>query len=211
MLAASLWLALVVALPGALAWSISAVAMALVVGPAAGVRVRPGRWSATASCTSVAPGSAPSTSARRPRSTRTPPAGWPGVDADARAYLLLRPYLKRAVRVEITDPADPTPYWLVSTRHPDRLAAAVTDPHPLGGGGLRAHVLGSGHGQGQGQGQLEGVVAAVAGVGARRRRGGEEGAQGSWKAATGKNPPANPADPDVDVWRPWPGRRSAAP
>jgi hypothetical protein len=23
--------------------------------------------------------------------------------------------------------------------------------------------------------------------------------QGSWKAATGKNPPSNPADPDVDV------------
>ncbi|MCD4532559.1 DUF4235 domain-containing protein [Nocardioides sp. cx-169] len=22
----------------------------------------------------------------------------------------------------------------------------------------------------------------------------------SWKAATGKNPPANPADPDVNVW-----------
>ena len=22
----------------------------------------------------------------------------------------------------------------------------------------------------------------------------------SWRAATGKNPPANPADPDVDVW-----------
>ena len=44
-----------------------------------------------------------------------------GVDADARAYLLLRPYLKRAVRVEITDPADPAPYWLVSTRHPDEL------------------------------------------------------------------------------------------
>jgi hypothetical protein len=22
----------------------------------------------------------------------------------------------------------------------------------------------------------------------------------SWKAATGKNPPANPADPDVDIW-----------
>ena len=48
-----------------------------------------------------------------------------GVEADARAYLLLRPYLKRAVRVELTDPADPTPYWLLSTRHPDRLAAAV--------------------------------------------------------------------------------------
>ncbi|WP_121252781.1 DUF3093 domain-containing protein [Nocardioides ferulae] len=50
-----------------------------------------------------------------------------GVEADARAYLLLRPYLKRAVRVQLTDPADPTPYWLLSTRHPDRLAAAVTE------------------------------------------------------------------------------------
>ena len=53
-----------------------------------------------------------------------------GVDADARAYLLLRPYLKRAVRVEITDPADPTPYWLLCTRRPDELAAALTSsPH----------------------------------------------------------------------------------
>ena len=48
-----------------------------------------------------------------------------GVEADARAYLVIRPYLKRAVRVRIVDPADPTPYWLVSTRHPDRLAAAL--------------------------------------------------------------------------------------
>ena len=48
-----------------------------------------------------------------------------GRDADARAYLLLRPYLHRAVRIGIDDPADPTPYWLVSTRRPDRLAAAL--------------------------------------------------------------------------------------
>jgi hypothetical protein len=48
-----------------------------------------------------------------------------GPGADARAYLLLRPYLKRAVKVEITDPADPAPYWLLSTRHPDRLAGAI--------------------------------------------------------------------------------------
>jgi hypothetical protein len=48
-----------------------------------------------------------------------------GVDADARAYLLLRPYLRRAVQVPITDPADPTPYWLVSTRAPERLIAAL--------------------------------------------------------------------------------------
>ena len=45
--------------------------------------------------------------------------------ADARAYLLLRPYVRPAVRVEVTDPADPVPYWLVSTRHPDRLVAAL--------------------------------------------------------------------------------------
>jgi hypothetical protein len=39
---------------------------------------------------------------------------------------MLRPYLSRAVRVEIDDPADPAPYWLLSTRHPERLAAALT-------------------------------------------------------------------------------------
>ena len=48
-----------------------------------------------------------------------------GVDADARAYLLLRPYLKRGVRVDITDPADPTPYWLISCRRPDALVSAL--------------------------------------------------------------------------------------
>lgn len=48
-----------------------------------------------------------------------------GREADARAYLLLRPYLSRAVRIGIVDPADPTPYWLVSSRRPDRLAAAL--------------------------------------------------------------------------------------
>ena len=28
----------------------------------------------------------------------------------------------------------------------------------------------------------------------------KKGLNASWKAATGKTPPANPADPDVDVW-----------
>jgi hypothetical protein len=48
-----------------------------------------------------------------------------GVDADARAYLLLRGYCGGAVKVEVDDPADPTPYWLVSTRRPRELAAAL--------------------------------------------------------------------------------------
>ena len=50
-----------------------------------------------------------------------------GREADARAYLLIRPYLRRSVRVDIADPADPTPYWLVCTRHPSRLAAVLAE------------------------------------------------------------------------------------
>ena len=49
-----------------------------------------------------------------------------GVDADARAYLLIRPYITQSVRVQVTDPADPTPYWLVSTRHPRTLVAELS-------------------------------------------------------------------------------------
>ena len=48
-----------------------------------------------------------------------------GVEADARAYLLLRPYLPRSVRVRVLDAADPAPYWLVATRHPRTLSAAL--------------------------------------------------------------------------------------
>lgn len=48
-----------------------------------------------------------------------------GVDADVRAHLVTRPYLDRGVLVRIEDPSDPTPYWLISSRHPDELAAAI--------------------------------------------------------------------------------------
>ncbi len=49
-----------------------------------------------------------------------------GRDADARAWLLLRPYLPRAVEITIEDPDDPAPYWLIATRHPRRLSEALT-------------------------------------------------------------------------------------
>jgi hypothetical protein len=49
-----------------------------------------------------------------------------GVRLDARAYLLLRGWVNPVVRIEITDDADPTPYWLVSTNRPDELVAALT-------------------------------------------------------------------------------------
>ena len=61
-----------------------------------------------------------------------------GMDADARAYLLLRPYLHQSVQVPVVDPTDPTPYWLISTRRPEQLVAALTRaaraPDPHGGG-----------------------------------------------------------------------------
>ena len=51
-----------------------------------------------------------------------------GPRADPAAHLQLRPYLKRAVCVRLTENAAAgVPYWLLSTRHPDRLAAALGD------------------------------------------------------------------------------------
>jgi hypothetical protein len=45
-----------------------------------------------------------------------------GVHADARAYLLVRTYCRGAVKIAVNDDRDPTPYWVVSTRHADELA-----------------------------------------------------------------------------------------
>ncbi|WP_043266556.1 DUF3093 domain-containing protein [Streptomyces sp. CT34] len=50
---------------------------------------------------------------------------WRTYKADARAYMLLRGYVRTAVRVEITDPEDPTPYAYLSTREPERLVSAL--------------------------------------------------------------------------------------
>jgi hypothetical protein len=50
---------------------------------------------------------------------------WRTYKADTRAFLLLRAYIPRALRVEVTDPQDPTPYLYLSTREPERLAAAL--------------------------------------------------------------------------------------
>jgi hypothetical protein len=124
MLVATLWLAVVVALPPAAAWAVTGVALALMAGGfvaygAPRVAVTDGVLTAgraripVAMLGEVVP---LDTEAMRRQA---------GVEADARAHLLLRPYLKRGVRVDIADPADPTPYWLVSCRRPDRLAAAL--------------------------------------------------------------------------------------
>ncbi|NUV82727.1 DUF3093 domain-containing protein [Streptomyces sp. CAI-155] len=51
---------------------------------------------------------------------------WRTHKADARAFMLLRSYVGTAVRVEVTDPADPTPYVFLSTRDPKGLTAALS-------------------------------------------------------------------------------------
>ncbi|MGV8978688.1 MAG: DUF3093 domain-containing protein [Cellulomonas sp.] len=48
-----------------------------------------------------------------------------GPALDARAYLCLRSWIPGAVRIEVRDPLDPTPYWVVSTRRPQALVSAL--------------------------------------------------------------------------------------
>ncbi|MER6236789.1 MULTISPECIES: DUF3093 domain-containing protein [Streptomyces] len=50
---------------------------------------------------------------------------WRSYKADARAFMVLRSYIPTAVRVKVTDPADPTPYVYLSTREPQALVAAL--------------------------------------------------------------------------------------
>jgi hypothetical protein len=48
-----------------------------------------------------------------------------GQHLDARAWLLIRGSIDPVVAVPLNDPTDPTPYWLISTRRPRELAAAI--------------------------------------------------------------------------------------
>lgn len=127
MLLASLWLAFVVAMPAWLAWSATAALVVLTfallvwVGSAR-VAVRDGVLHAGPA--HIALDLLGPVEVLDPEETRRVH----GVDADARAFLMTRPYLRRAVKVTVADPADRTPYWLVSTRHPRELAAALGDP-----------------------------------------------------------------------------------
>lgn len=125
MLVATLWLAVVVATPAVVAWVVTALAMSVVALAflgygAARISVHDGELRAGRAHIDLrhVGGVTPLDAEGMRRQA--------GVDSDARAYLLLRPYLKRGVRVDILDPADPTPYWLISSRRPVDLAAALT-------------------------------------------------------------------------------------
>ena len=48
-----------------------------------------------------------------------------GPSAHPLAFVVQRPWVPGVVQVVLDDPADPTPYWVVSTRRTERLAAAL--------------------------------------------------------------------------------------
>jgi hypothetical protein len=126
MFVASVWLAFVVAMPAVVAWGATAFLVLLVAGlflgyGSARLRVDVGVFQAGQARIPV-----------RLLSDPTPLDAeathrLAGREANGRAYHLLRPYLKRAVRVGVDDPDDPVPYWLVSTRHPEELAVALSE------------------------------------------------------------------------------------
>ncbi len=49
-----------------------------------------------------------------------------GRDANPQCWMALRFWVSPGVKIEINDPADPTPYWLVSTKKATALAAALS-------------------------------------------------------------------------------------
>ncbi|GAA3960449.1 DUF3093 domain-containing protein [Gordonia caeni] len=48
-----------------------------------------------------------------------------GRQLDPAAFLVYRSWIKPMVLLVLDDPDDPTPYWLISTRHPDKVLAAM--------------------------------------------------------------------------------------
>lgn len=60
-----------------------------------------------------------------PYATREAARAAAGPGLDARAWLCLRGWVPTSVRIDLDDPRDPCPYWLVSTREPAAFAAAI--------------------------------------------------------------------------------------
>jgi len=49
---------------------------------------------------------------------------------DARAWILIRGWISPVIRIELSDSSDPAPYWLLSTRNPEQLEAALARTPP---------------------------------------------------------------------------------
>lgn len=50
-----------------------------------------------------------------------------GLDAEPLAFVIQRPWIPSGVRIDLADPSDPTPYWFVSSRRPEQLAAVLNE------------------------------------------------------------------------------------
>jgi hypothetical protein len=48
-----------------------------------------------------------------------------GREGDPAAFVSIRPWIGPGLQLWLDDPEDPTPYWVVSSRHPDRVIAAL--------------------------------------------------------------------------------------
>ena len=48
-----------------------------------------------------------------------------GPGADPLAFVVQRPWIKGTVQIVLNDPDDPTPYWVISTRSPERLTESI--------------------------------------------------------------------------------------
>lgn len=49
-----------------------------------------------------------------------------GTNLDARTWLLIRGWISPVVKIQILDERDSAPYWVVSTRRPEAVVAAIT-------------------------------------------------------------------------------------
>jgi hypothetical protein len=124
LMVSSFWLAMIVAVPEPLAWTVSAMLLlvmaVLLRSYGAPVITVTDDWlsAGRAKIERRHLGSVVALDAQAMRLQA-------GRDAEGRAHLLLRPYISTGVRVGIDDPCDPTPYWLISSRHAASLAEAL--------------------------------------------------------------------------------------
>jgi hypothetical protein len=110
---------------GALAALVAAAAAALGLSGRAAVQVRDGELVAgRARLPLDRAGEVTALDERQTRRLRT-------TQADPGAFVLTRPYLKRAVYIQVTGPGPGGPYWLVGSRHPEQLAAAIGKSRPV--------------------------------------------------------------------------------
>lgn len=127
LMVASFWLAMIAAIPGPLPWYITGGLVAVLIWllrwyGSARIVVTDEWFQAGRACIERRYlGEVEVLEAARMRAVSGP-------EADARAFLALRPYVTAGVRITLDDPRDPAPYWLVSSRRPRSLAAALAAP-----------------------------------------------------------------------------------